>query len=696
MEGNELSSNGSGLDAEQNKQRRRLYRRTLLRSTAAGTGLLGLSGISRSQEDSNFVDIIGSDPSSYPTIQLNVRVDSDAGRDGKLTKDDFTVFENGEERNLTGFEFSSTQLDIVFVFDDTGSMGDEIDGAKRQSKELTQQIADSGINARYGLISFKDDVEVDLSLTDDADSLVGAIDGLTAGGGGDGPEDNFDALERALEFDFRDSAQKVFVDITDQLSHYRDDGSGFSNYTLSEVKTDLMERGVTYVAVSPGFEDPLASKKNLAEEVGGLYVDINGGDFDQILRYITELIVKSYILQYETPLPAGTDASIGLTVTDPERGSGEATGTLQIPEDAGPNITLDDIISAKQDLTAEVDRLAATIDEQSRVTPTLDDLKNTVSNGDVTQKRAVEAVERMILVEDVAELSLAGLGSREATSGQEEVSLAGEPEDSIATDPSIDILGEVGVNAISGVMSMLSVSASVSRLVLKLGSTLPIADKLFKVGSKATSWIADLVDYLGPFGNKVRELGDQLWQGELKNNVLNSAYETGEQAYDAFSDAVDTVRGEISDHMMSGYESGDDREYPLDSTLERADSELGVEDSSLSFGGGSPFSGPDSSAKSVATGAREQITNEIENADQQMDASGWTAFIVSTLNAALAFAAATAGAGALAVAVVAGIGTLGSLIFTGIAIKRGLDCGTEVLNICDRAATEIVNGSKVS
>lgn len=608
-----------------------LTRRRALQLLGVGVALPGVTGTAAGQE--SFVDIIGTDPSSYPTIGLNVRVDSDAGRDGRLTEDDFTVTEGGEERELTGFEFSSTQLDLVFVFDDTGSMFNEIAGAKQQSKELTQQIADSGVDARYGLVSFKDDVEVDLSLTDDAAALQDALDDLFARGGGDGPEDNFDALERALEFDFRDGAQKVFIDITDNIAHYRGDGSGFSEYTLEEVKTDLMEQGVTYVAVSPGFDDEQASKQVLAEEVGGLYVDINGGDFDRILERITGILVESYIVRYETPLPPGTDVPIGVIVQDPERGEGSGSGRVTIPEDAGDGdgdgdaSAFAEVREEKLALADQVDSLARDFDERPQVVSTLDALETSVDDGSLDEGTAVEAVERMKLGENVTEDLLADFGP-ETLGSEDPDTLVGNASDEPEYNTALKIV-QSGINIIiEAVLSFFPFDKVLDYLPSGLVSKVDAAK------SKLTKFIDFAVDtILGSFDDLARQLksnaediSDFIFDEISGEGVSKGANLAREQ-----TNEVAGVQDTLADLLVGIYEDNVPG-TPVKDQLTELNDAFAPTDGSLSLSG--DLEGAETAARNGTDSVSETLGNAKETTEtisDVIDIVGWLGLIAGAL-----------------------------------------------------------------
>lgn len=326
-------------------------RRTWLKLAVAGV-TVPASFAGNASAASSFINILSIDPSEFPTVSLNVSVETEAGRNGDLTRENFRIVEDGVEREITNFDFGSSKSDVVFVFDDSGSMSDEIGGLKSKVTDLVSSIEAAGIDAQYGLVSFRDDIEVDLSLTDDADELKSAVNGLSAGGGGDFPEDNFDAIAKALTFDFRSDAQKVLIDITDAISHYEGDGSGFSEHTISEIADQIVDSGVAYVAVSPGYDDEKAAKRVLANRVDGTYIDIDGADFSVILEGVIDLIVTAYVIEYVTDLLAGEVAPLDLIVDDPEEGTSSVEGRVEVPEDVGSNVG--QLYSDKRDSVASV------------------------------------------------------------------------------------------------------------------------------------------------------------------------------------------------------------------------------------------------------------------------------------------------------------------------------------------------------
>jgi len=133
------------------------------------------------------------------------------------------------------------------------------------------------------------------------------VDGLNASEGFDAPEVDLDAIETALEMGFRSDAQHMILDITDDVTHYRDDGTPFSNYTIPETASHLLSNGTSYILVGPtvvsGSFDSNNDKRELVKALGGsgLFIDIHSNDFSAILDNIQGIITQTYTIGYFSP-----------------------------------------------------------------------------------------------------------------------------------------------------------------------------------------------------------------------------------------------------------------------------------------------------------------------------------------------------------------------------------------------------------
>ena len=200
------------------------------------------------------IDITGINAVNFPYIIAYVTVNSKEGRTGQLNEKDFEVYENGNLTDIISVSFpdnsTKTKLDLAIVFDDTGSMDDRIASLKAKVNELTSNISSANIDCRYSLISFKDTISIKQEWTSDPTVIKKAVDGLYASGGDDDPEADLDALEASLDMGFRSDAQHMILDITDTKTHYRNDGTSYSNFTIPETASHLMNNGISYILVS--------------------------------------------------------------------------------------------------------------------------------------------------------------------------------------------------------------------------------------------------------------------------------------------------------------------------------------------------------------------------------------------------------------------------------------------------------------
>lgn len=433
-----------------------MHRRRILQLAGSGLGLSTLDVVAANADD-DFLNIVSTDPSQYPNISVNLRVDTTAGRNGNLTAENFAIYEEGTQKKIKEFSFSETAIDLVFVFDDSGSMGDEIATMKRQAKALTNQIDEKGINAQYGLVSFRDSPNTDLRLTSDSTELVDAVNSLEAYGGGDFPEDNFDSIETALDFDFRNGAQTIIVDITDATSHYDGDGSGVSEYTLTEVASDLREQGAIFVGVSRGFDDPQASFKVLANKVGGKWYDIHGADFDDILKNIIELITQIYVIQYRSQAPEDSKQEITASVDDPNRGKDLEESLVEIEPNPGtisPEERFVDYKKANRATVAALDEFSLGLNLSPDVEALFTEITEEVSNGNVDLETANSAIKRNFFSEDLAEFSL-GVINPDAVKTIDEVGFDNTVEYSRAYEPSSSLATKKRSNLASSTIESL-------------------------------------------------------------------------------------------------------------------------------------------------------------------------------------------------------------------------------------------------
>lgn len=190
----------------------------------------------------------------------------------------------------------SGQADIAFVVDTTGSMGSYIRNVVKNITAFTSALSENyNVKVNYALVDFKD-------ITCDGDDSTKVVknhgsnwfttagefnemlSARTVSGGGDGPETDVDALETARNLDFRSTASKFIILVTDASCKLD------NNYGIKDLQqeTDLLKK--------EGIITSVVSKSYLEEEYRCLYQDTRGifadisEDFSTVLMELAKLI----------------------------------------------------------------------------------------------------------------------------------------------------------------------------------------------------------------------------------------------------------------------------------------------------------------------------------------------------------------------------------------------------------------------
>ncbi len=121
------------------------------------------------------------------------------------------------------------RMDVVFLIDTTGSMGDEIAVVKKSLVDMISEI-ESGKpkpDVRFGLVLYRDRTDEYVTkifkLTDDTDAIIKEVKNIRAAGGGDKPESVNEALHVAIHeinWDRSVDTEKTIYLIGDAKPHF--------------------------------------------------------------------------------------------------------------------------------------------------------------------------------------------------------------------------------------------------------------------------------------------------------------------------------------------------------------------------------------------------------------------------------------------------------------------------------------------
>jgi len=218
-------------------------------------------------------------------------------------------------------------MDLVFVVDDTGSMGGTIANLQAAMSSI---IADaeiaSGGDLNLALTSFKDEPETDVDLPSDSATVSAAVASLFAAGGAGGPEASdvaLDAVVNGAGIDgngagcgdlfnaaaWRPGAVKIAVMMTDNLPGGCNDiyTPGVDDLNADRVANDASAAGILISAVyNSYYPDPTieAIMMNYAATTGGQYVNTPFDGFGTA-DAISEIIADCGSSANDCPLSQG-------------------------------------------------------------------------------------------------------------------------------------------------------------------------------------------------------------------------------------------------------------------------------------------------------------------------------------------------------------------------------------------------------
>jgi len=210
------------------------------------------------------------------------------------------------------------KVDIVFVFDTTGSMEGEINELSAIARGFASDLEASRVDHSLGLVEFRDfpktcgggdeakcgspgdfpyKAKGDGNLTGDISTFNSWLRELKVGGGG-GPEAVLAALRHAVSnCQWRDDAEKVIIVLTDAGPHPDGDCCNAEGDTLEGTIFGLTGLGARVHVI--GSED--VALRRIAGETGGKFFKIRSGlSLKPLLKEITGAMSCSFRVEAET------------------------------------------------------------------------------------------------------------------------------------------------------------------------------------------------------------------------------------------------------------------------------------------------------------------------------------------------------------------------------------------------------------
>ncbi len=202
------------------------------------------------------------------------------------------------------------QLDLVFVVDNTGSMGPYIQAVKQKILEIVRTIKKEELchRLRVGYVSYRDHppeettfVTKKTELTPNIESIENGIRSMDAYGGGDGPEAVCDGLHVANRMEYLNESAKIMVLIGDAPPHgVEPGGDSFARgcpdgHNWKTEAKDAYDRGIVIHTVGcypeiDNYQNAVATYQKIAEISEGKFFPLEKADL--LVELITGIAVE--------------------------------------------------------------------------------------------------------------------------------------------------------------------------------------------------------------------------------------------------------------------------------------------------------------------------------------------------------------------------------------------------------------------
>lgn len=232
------------------------------------------------------------------------------------------------------FDVPEPKAQVVFIVDNTSSMGDELENVTDNLEELAGKLTGDGIESTFGLVTFGQDGEPGGSpnknpLTTDINDILSKLNTVLKEDEKNLAEPGLEAIMEAINYNLDSSdGVKEFVLITDAPVYVEDDEQ--SEYSISEVIDALAEHGIKLHVISKSDNGQL---RPLANQTDGKFLNIDSETFDDDLYNSIKLdIRKGYADQMEIGQPDFESDPSDETSNNPsdELGDGNTTNILNL------------------------------------------------------------------------------------------------------------------------------------------------------------------------------------------------------------------------------------------------------------------------------------------------------------------------------------------------------------------------------
>ncbi len=223
----------------------------------------------------------------------------------------------------TGKDVSADRVDVVFLMDASGSMGDELYNVQDQSVEIMEDLRDLVADSAFGAASFVDyngftdsqygelygsggdyPYRLDQDITTDINAVRDALNSILLENGEDWPEAYSRALWEMQFLDWQENSKRIVILFGDALPHDRaffgvdygvdpgrDEIEGTADdLDIEKVVQDLIEAQIAVIGVNSNYdmEEETTFFEYVSEQTGGQYFPLS--DASEIPNAVVQLV----------------------------------------------------------------------------------------------------------------------------------------------------------------------------------------------------------------------------------------------------------------------------------------------------------------------------------------------------------------------------------------------------------------------
>ena len=226
----------------------------------------------------------------------------------KLVKNDFKIYEDGQEQEITAFETSDAPFDIVLLLDLSGSTSDKVGLIKKTTKHFIEMKRDAD---RVAIVTFNSGQTLVSPLEKDTAKLLNNISNIK----GNGASLVWDSEKFAVDLLKRDSPvgrRKAVVVMTDGVDNdlYFSLGAG-SSILFADLIEEIRNDQISFfpILLSPDGSDrdnaglvqnARLTMQLIADESGGtMYTTANLDNLNEVFDRVMQDVGRVYSLGYQ-------------------------------------------------------------------------------------------------------------------------------------------------------------------------------------------------------------------------------------------------------------------------------------------------------------------------------------------------------------------------------------------------------------